>query len=440
MGICKTLGKCARNSGLFVGAIIVFIVGTFLATVGHVGSESESIDVANDMIKIETNNDNGISVNVVQMFQAIMAFGIISMLSAALGCCGVCSRNRVCLSVYSISALVQGAVFLGIGLWILSFLATGGPMLQKDVSTTCRNDIFPALRRELQCPENTLHNTASAASAARMLQALDDTVRDVLNLQEEFEIPYSETQDERRQLQEAASPVETEAAAVYEKPLTLTCNAMCKGLADKYNELGDHKCYVLDHMCFNVHKELFGQGLCRNVSPNAAPTSWETTDFTGALTDKKCFDIWKEDLGSRLYSYATNYCSIVSEHVPLGTAFQWEKRAPGDQPLGSVEDAQCWERKSPLVVYRVITYGRYIGLGAACGGLFLILTFICSCCFIINISKKKDSNLCTKLLCPCLPTKSKKSKDHGLHRKLKHRDDSSSDGSDSSSESGFESE
>lgn len=437
MGICKSLGKCARNTWLLLGAIIVFIVGLFLATVGHVGSESQSIDVATDLITIESNNGDGVGINVKEIFQIIMGIGILSMFTAMIGCCGVMSRNRVCLSVYSLGALIQGAAFLAIGLWVLSFLAVGGPILQKDVTETCRNDIFPALRKELECSENGLHNTASAATAARMLRILDDTTRQVLGLEDEFDIPYHEAGGEGpRKLQVQTGQQTTD---VYKKPVTTTCNHLCKGLASTYNELGDHKCSVLDHMCFNVHKEKLGQGLCRDIDPLAAPMSWETIDYTGALTFDVCFDIWREDLGSRMFSYAQNYCSIVSDHQPLGTSFQWENRVPGDQPVTNLSKVECWERKSPLVVYRVITYGRYVGFGSAGAGLFLILTFICSCCFIVNISKKKESGLCAKLLCPCLPSKSRRVKSEPLHKKLKHRDDSDSE-STGSSESGFESD
>jgi len=354
-------------------------------------------------------------------FLGVYALGLLSLCAAIFGCFGVCLKNRVLVSIYSLLALALGLVFLILGMIGFYALINFGPQVEKDVLQTCRPTIYAPLLKELGCDfvgldQKSPPSTDSTPTVIRSLLAAENDRM----LGRRAPTGYTITR---------APPARDG-----------ECGEECQVLAQKYRKnIADPqgRCKVIHFMCteMSLRKVQVVPGLCRTIDPVKYPTAFESMDKTGQLTEDECQQMCMEDIYCKAFSYSNSFCSLVMEKKPISTQYSWTKVISKKNPVpsGNTEGAYCYQKEHHTIVSATIHYGKIASGISTTLGLFLVLTFLCSVCMVISVAKKKDG-LCAKIFCPCRKTKRVRGLDEECGLKVRNAEYEDVDTDDSSSD------
>jgi len=176
------------------------------------------------------------------------------------------------------------------------------------------------------------------------------------------------------------------------------CGPLCQQKISKLEQTGD-ACTLLNAMCTSVDSPKLGVGHCR-LDTGAQPSTWEAFDSHGALNLKDCKHFCVTDIGCTAYSYGRmrRICSTVSPNKPTEIAslphLSWKRHRAEDEygPITKTDNTpglMCYFKACHRIVQSLLDVGRSAALATLLLGVFLILSSLAACFFIITVSTRK---------------------------------------------------
>jgi len=400
---------------LLCGAGSILLIGLLVTWVTAAGAYSHNLAEADEIIRMYTRNSDGPLVDVTDSFQVILIAGIICSTGAILGCCGAFSKNKVCLSIFTLMSISFGVFFVLSGLFLFSMAQILGPIVQREIQYTCRDDVFHGIIKELQCdlPIPPTFEAYSLTSESPLMNSPQITKRHLAS--------------------SAAS--------------SASCGAMCKQRVERLRRTS-HPCRLVHYMCTSVASTVVGSGQCLLESGGAPTRTWSGTDPSGLMTRKDCKHFCAADIACTAYAFGkttkkttTTKCVAVSPNMPGSPSRRSRKNGlyddnsevpnsdmilkkstlvwarhdavptngeePKYEPITKANgdvDFTCFFKATHRVVDKLLGHARNAGILSMILGALLIICFNCAFFVLMKVSTRTTkhppwySQLC------CLPS------------------------------------
>jgi len=425
---------------LFLGAACILLTGMLVTWVGAAGAFSRNLAEADEIIAMYTKNNDGLKMDVTDSFQVILIAGIITSTGAILGCCGAFSKNKMCLSVFTLISIYFGVFFVLTGIYVMSILQTLAPIVQQEVQDTCRDDVFPGLMAELNC-SMPAPPTFQAFELSSLETTNDWELRNVMDLALRERLLGYEARDDVLDDDIHLSTDSTKQRNLASSTATEPCGLMCKIRAERLLRTS-HPCKLVHYMCTSVESTSVGLGRCMLESGDEPTTTWSGKDASGLMTRKDCKHFCGTDIGCTAYAFGEDKtgtqqqedrgtraktCVTVSPNRPgspgteVGDADEkstlaWTRHyvePPGKEPeyepitrTDEDTDFTCFFKATHRVVQRLLDHGRNAAVLSILLGAFLIVAFNCAFFVLMRVSSKpaRHPPFYTQICCPLVFT------------------------------------
>eukprot|EP00746_Dinoflagellata_sp_MGD_P068569 gnl/MRDRNA2_/MRDRNA2_28203_c0_seq1.p1 gnl/MRDRNA2_/MRDRNA2_28203_c0~~gnl/MRDRNA2_/MRDRNA2_28203_c0_seq1.p1 ORF type:complete len:409 (-),score=84.14 gnl/MRDRNA2_/MRDRNA2_28203_c0_seq1:156-1301(-) len=356
--MCDDTGKKAFTLS---GAVVVFLAGVGITIVAGMALNSKNLVDADSMINANTQNGDGISVDMTKVCTGALVFGILAIIASIFGCLGVSENNKLLLCGYIVAALIFAVFFLTCGTTLFMMFESVEPTVERQVAEFCDQENYAQLTTQLSCPAPTEATTRRLA-------------------------------DE--------------------------CNAACDDRLKRVQKMGG--CKFLMHACTRKEYANVGDGFC-TLPDGTRPPMYGSAPLTPVDLEscQKYCDV-DIDCTGIVHQYGDQpVCFVITKdgNTPAGNGWILQKQSSdATLPLQASDGsagAVCQAKDVSLLVARLKSYGVGICIATLCIGSFLLIS-ICSTfahMYMVNTKRKGRKGfpaLCASMFCPCCRTKEKK--------------------------------
>lgn len=377
----------ARTHSLFVvfGCLATFLVGVFLVAGGLHALDSRGFMEATHVVVADTTGDgDGVRIQLDLIINVIIVAGLTAILASTVGLVGACRHSKSLLCMYSVAAVVFGVLFLATGVGCFMMFETLGPKLREQVNQFCVSDSFPRLLTHLKEDYNDKHcGNLNAVPTVNLPSPPASAIVSRMLTSVSVAGPAIALDSVRRFL--AAKPESATVTAAPEATKVATVDTTVP--AEK----------VASPSPTQESKEAVAPAPARAVEAPVSTSCGSTCQARVKLLSRMG--------GCRTLRFmCTNH-----EHATSGNVASTEK-----------EDSAVVRR---FEFYLEVLIASLLGFGS-----FLLISMICTCCFIYTLGtgrqgKKGGHAMLKRLFCPCLRNKSS----NYAHKRLRTQEGSDDD-------------
>ncbi|CAD7952323.1 unnamed protein product [Amoebophrya sp. A120] len=168
------IGLGGLKSLFLLCATVTWLAGLGLFVLSHLATKSQGLKRADDMVKADTMDGDGVPISLHLFFLSLLTVGVLSLFFSVCACTGVALKKRTFIVAYVFGCMFLGVAALTITMLMGDVYAVLLPTMRRQITEFCLPDAYATFSYELRTKEP--RDLTCVATATRPKEAPDGAV------------------------------------------------------------------------------------------------------------------------------------------------------------------------------------------------------------------------------------------------------------------------